>query len=267
MKKVTITTLILLAFAFYSNAQTEEPTTPPAATPPVVATPPAVVTPPVVATPPAAGTTTPSTASTSSDNYGWNNRISFIVGGGASIIASNLYNDPIVNRTTNAVIIEKASIGKPNVTLGILYTPFVSSITRCIPVLDGQTKTTKKIIEYYPRGISFALFINPVSLTKLSDNAFSNSVDLGLGAGYRTGSFSVLGTVEFFSVRQPRQYFVEQFKDNKQPYIINGEIQTSIDVNDNSIFRSVVAVSFGIKFCYTFDIVKSFYKTSNDLTK
>ena len=262
MKKVT-TTIILLVFAFYCNAQTEVPT--PIAIPPVDATPPVVATPPVIAIP-AAVETTPTT-DLSNDNYGWNKRVSFIVGGGASVIVSGLYDDPVVNRTTNAVIIEKASIGKPNVTLGILYTPFVSSVSRDVTVLDGQTEKIKQIMQYYPRGISFALFINPVSLTQLSDNTFSNSVDLGLGAGYRAGSFSVLGTVEFFSVRQPRSYFVDQYKDNNQPYIINGEIQTSIDVNDNSIFKSVVAVSFGVKFCYTFDIVKSFYKDSTELTK
>ena len=42
------------------------------------------------------------------------------------------------------------------------------------------------------------------------------------------------------------------------PYVINGQIQNSIDIDDNNIFKNVVAVSWGIKIAYTFDVTKTF---------
>jgi hypothetical protein len=204
-----------------------------------------------------------------SDNYGWGNRISFIAGGGPSFITTSLYNDPVVNKATNTVIIEKAGVLKPNLTLGIVYTPYVSDVFRDVNVMakDGKTVEKKTIIEYYPKGITYALFINPINLSSLADKSLSTSIDLGLGLGYRAGSFSVLGTMDFFSVRQPRDYFIEQYQDNKQIYTVNGQIQTAFDTNDNAIFKSKIAFALGLKFCYTFDIVRSFYKAAGDVPK
>lgn len=200
------------------------------------------------------------------DNYGWNKRISFIVGGGASVVSTKLYADPVVNKTNNFVTIEKASKLKPNLSLGIVYTPFVSNATRTIKVKKDENIVKEKLIEYYPRGISFALFMNPVSISSLSSSSVTNTVDLGLGLGWRSGNFSFFLTNEYFAIRQPRNYFVNQFKNNDQAYVINGDVQNSIDINDNSIFKTSIAVSWGIKFCYTFDIVKSFYSNSKKIT-
>ena len=199
------------------------------------------------------------------DNYGWNKRIAFIVGGGSSIVSTELYNNPVVNKTNNFVTIEKASNIKPNLSLGIVYTPFVSNIERTVKVIKDGEIVEETFIEYYPRGITFGLFLNPISLSSVSTNSISNTVDIGLGIGWRSGNFSFLVTNEYFSIRQPREYFVEQFKDNNQAYIINGEVQNSIDINDNSIFKDKIAVSWGLKIAYTFDITKSFYTNSKNI--
>ncbi|MFC6999552.1 hypothetical protein [Rufibacter roseus] len=192
------------------------------------------------------------------NDYGWNNRFSFMFGGGVSGIINTVYLDPAINKSTNAVIIEKAGLVKPNISLGIVYTPFVTTSVRTVET-ESSTKT---IYEYYPRGISMALFINPVSLSSLSETSLSSTVDLGLGIGYRTGNFSIFGTVEFFSLRQPRQYFLEQYKDNNKPYIINGETQAAISTSDNDIYTDRVIASLGIKLAYTFDIAKSFVRSA-----
>ena len=200
----------------------------------------------------------PKTEETTSNDYGWNNRFAFMVGGGTSIVATKLYLDPAINKTNNAVIIEEAGRVKPNISLGIIYTPFVSTIKRQVEVKSGSSTKTETLFEYVPRGFSVALFLNPISLSKLSETSLSSNVDLGMGLGWRSGNFSIFGTVEFFSVRQPRDYFVTQFQSNDKPYIVNGEIQASISTNDNDVFRSKVATSFGIKLAYTIDIAKSF---------
>ncbi|MEY3499229.1 MAG: hypothetical protein RL308_898 [Bacteroidota bacterium] len=200
------------------------------------------------------------------DNYGWNKRISFIVGGGASVVSTKLYADPVINKTNNFVTIEEASKLKPNLSLGIVYTPKVSNVIRTIKVKKADKIEDEQLIEYYPRGISFALFINPVSLSSLSSSSVTNTVDLGLGLGWRSGNFSAFLTNEYFAIRQPRDYFVKQFEKNDQAFVVNGEVQNSIDINDNSIFKTSIAVSWGIKLCYTFDIVKSFYSNSKKIT-
>ena len=70
--------------------------------------------------------------------------------------------------------------------------------------------------------------------------------------------------MEFFGLKQPRNYFVEQYKTNDQQYIIGGETQTAIDINDNSIFKNEVMTSFGIKLAYTFDIVSRYSAASSN---
>lgn len=195
---------------------------------------------------------------TTNDDYGWDSRFAFMFGGGTSIVATKLYLDPAINKTNNAVIIEEAGRIKPNISLGIVYTPFVYTKTRKVEIKDGGSSKTETFYEYVPGGFSVALFLNPISLSKLSETSLSSTVDLGMGLGWRSGNFSIFGTVEFFSVRQPRDYFITQFQSNDKPYIVNGEIQASISTADNDVFQSKVATSFGIKLAYTIDIAKSF---------
>lgn len=134
------------------------------------------------------------------DNYGWSKRISFFVGAGTSVIANDVYELPIIDKTTNNVIIEKAGRLKPNVSTGIVYTPFVYNVPRIIKYIDEDgNEQTKKIIEHQPKHFSVALFINPVSLSSPNSN-LSTTVDLGFGLGWRSDNFSVFATMEFFSL-------------------------------------------------------------------
>lgn len=189
---------------------------------------------------------------------GWKKRIAFIIGGGASHILTELYDIPVVNKATDFVTIERAARVKPNLSLGISYTPVVKSIPRKITVVrDGET-VEETVIEYAPRGITFSLFLNPLSLGSVSANSISNTVDIGFGIGWRSGDFSFLITNEYFGVRQPRDYFIDIHRNNDTPYIINGNVQSTIDTTDNNVFKNKIAVSWGVKIAYTFDITKSF---------
>ncbi|HLV24337.1 MAG TPA: hypothetical protein VKY36_06115 [Moheibacter sp.] len=201
--------------------------------------------------------------SSEQENYGWNKRISFFVGAGTSVMVNKVYELPIIDRTTNNVIIEESGRLKPNVSMGIVYTPFVYTITRTIKYTgeNGEEKI-KKIYHYEPKHFSVALFINPISFTSANSN-LNNTVDLGFGLGWRSDNFSAFLTMEFFSLKQPRDYFIKQYENNDRKYIIDDEIQTSIDTGDNSIFKNKVMTSFGIKLAYTFDIAKSYNNTAN----
>ena len=93
-----------------------------------------------------------------------NQKIYFIVGIGGSYIANNLYQNPSVNLSNKNVILEDAQNIKTNISLGIAYTG--SSLR----LRDGTTKV--------PYGLTFATFINPITLNQVSDNqGFFNMVD------------------------------------------------------------------------------------------
>ena len=196
------------------------------------------------------------------ENFGWNKRLSFVAGGGASFISSRIYNIPVINKSNNFVIIEEADVVKSNLSFGIVYTPFVSNVIRKIKIIKDGKFVIDTLIEYYPRGITFALLLNPISLSNVAESSFSNTIDIGYGFGWRSGNITFLLTNEYFAIRQPREYFIRQFEGNDKSFIVNGQIQTLIDQNDDSIFLNKIAVSWGFKVVYTFDIIKSFYKNS-----
>lgn len=197
------------------------------------------------------------------ENYGWTKRISFFVGAGTSVIGNTVYELPIIDKTSNNVIVEKSGRLKPNVSMGIVYTPYVYDVTRLITTIDANgNEKTKTIVENIPKHFSVALFINPISFAAANSN-LGNTVDLGFGLGWRSDSFSAFLTMEFFSLKQPRNYFVNGYDSNDKQYIVGGEIQNAIDINDVSIFKNQIMTSFGIKLAYTFDIVSRYSNITN----
>lgn len=199
-----------------------------------------------------------SASNNSDDNYGWAKRISFIVGGGVSGVINTVYQDVAIDKATNAVLIEKADKMRTNLSLGILFTPFVSDVKRTIEI----SETEKKIIyEHYPKGITFGFFFNPFELSAVNTTQ-SSPIDLGFGVGYRSGAFTVLATADFFSLRQPKQSFIDKYQGKNLPYTINSQIQTSINTNEDGVYRSQKFTAIGIKIAYTFDIVKSYYSST-----
>ena len=172
-----------------------------------------------------------------------NQKISFIVGIGGSYIANNLYQNPSVNLSNKNVILEDAQNIKTNISLGIAYTG--SSLR----LRDGTTKV--------PFGLTFATFINPIALNQVSDNqGFFNMVDFGIGLGWKfAGSMMIMGTVEFFNVRQPKDWFVNEYKQNNKQFLVEDAPQVSFDTSDDNIFKNQMATTIGFKICYTFDII------------
>ena len=83
------------------------------------------------------------------DEEGWNKRISFFVGAGTSFIVDKVYEFPVIDKTNNNVIIEESGRLKPNVSLGIVYTPLVYDVERFINYYDSDgNKKVKKIKRY-----------------------------------------------------------------------------------------------------------------------
>ncbi len=189
-------------------------------------------------------------------------RISFILGIGASHTTSFLYKTPAINNDGN-VIIDAADPIKTNISFGIIYTPLVYDITTYKLRKHNQYDT---IITTAAKGITFATFINPITLSGSSaSQSFFNNVDFGTGIGWRTASgWLFMVTCEFFVVDQPRKWFVDQYSNNSTKYIVNGATQNVIDPNDKNIFSNITEVTLGFKLCYTFDIVKSYKSQSQN---
>lgn len=208
-------------------------------------------------------------AATDGDNHGWNKRIDLFVGGGVGQTSIQLYDDPVINPTNNFVEIEKSQKVRTSLTFGIVFTPWVYEVKRIVFISDKQGKKidTATFVEHIPRKLTIALFMNPVSLTKINDNGFTNNVDLGFGIGWREGDCLLMATADFFSIRQPRQYFVDDYKDQNKTYNINGQPQTTIDVTNNNIFHNKVVASYGIKLCYTFNVAKRTFAEAQHLAK
>lgn len=175
-----------------------------------------------------------------------NPRISFIFGAGPSYALNTIYQEPVIDKVSNTVKISRQSKLNTNLALGIVYTPFLYTI-------GDDTENA------YALGFSYALFISPNTLSTIGNNLGVANTDVGLGLGWRTiGGFSFFIVTDFYVVRQPRSYFINQFGQNNQTFTINGQVQSAIDSNDSSIFYDRLVSSLGIKFCYTFDIAKSF---------
>ncbi|MBZ9730704.1 hypothetical protein LB467_13495 [Salegentibacter sp. JZCK2] len=196
----------------------------------------------------------------------WNERIHFFAGGGISVIANgNVYELPKVDKSNKSVFIDDASRLKPNISTGIVFTPFVSTITNYYSDVDQNgDEVTVKHFTYRPGLFSVALFVNPISFTS-SDSNLSNTVDLGLGLGLRSGGFSGFLTFEFFQLKQPTDFFVDRYygsnydPDNPSAsqYIIDGQVQSSLDYSDNSIIKNRIMSAIGLKFAYSFDIISA----------
>lgn len=178
-------------------------------------------------------------------NDNTNKRVSFITGLGASYITTVLYKEPVIHKPTNNVILEKAWPGKLNFSLGIAYTPYLKTITNS----EGSFVT--------PHGITFASFFNPFNLNNASSDI--STLDFGAGIGWKfAAGIMILGTVDFFSIKQPTNYFVTMYKNNDKQYLINNVAQPALDLSDKSIMQNKMAISFGFKICYTFDLVNSY---------
>lgn len=183
-------------------------------------------------------------------NQGTTSKISFMMGIGVATSLDKVYQMPVVSAIDNTVKMEIGQRAKVSATFGISYTPYLYKIyDKENP--DGYFAT---------KGISFIAFFNPLTLVKNSNLEESFSLNnFGLGIGFKSVTgFAVYGVAELNTVKQPRQWFIEEFKDGNKNYQVNNQIQNSFSSTDESIFRNKLIPYIGIKASYTFDIIKDF---------
>ncbi|MDM1297180.1 hypothetical protein HXZ94_01485 [Empedobacter falsenii] len=184
------------------------------------------------------------------EERGTASRISFIIGLGSSIGFDDVYQMPVVSAHDNKVKIEKGQRARTSASFGIVYTPHIYRIT------DLQNPEGFLAA----KGFSMVAFFNPLNFVKSSNLEENFSIsNFGVGAGYKTVSGIAAYVVgELYSIKQPREWFINEFANGDKSYELNGQIQHSFTNTDESIFRNKLIPYVGIKVCYTFDIIKSF---------
>ena len=171
---------------------------------------------------------------------------------GGTFSTKSLY-DMSVSPIDNTVRIENIKGFSNNISLGIVWNPIVrKEFVEKTYITKGRNIET----EYEQERKNFAI----AALSNVFQVAIANSqaslpasVDFGIGIGYRKDNFLALFTFELPTIRQPRQYMLDAFKDKnvvaKRP---DGNLITSFSITDNNVFISKVLPSVGIKLAYTF---------------
>jgi hypothetical protein len=176
--------------------------------------------------------------------------INIFAAAGFSCRIGNLYSVAIspVDRT---VQFDKVSPLNFSLTTGFIWNPFVYPYKRYY----YKDKTVDWKYEYVRTAFAVALLINVYNLNLGSAKVnYGSAIDGGFGIGYRKDNFCILGTLEFSYLRQPRNYFINQYKDKNKTLVLynSSEPAQSISTDDNNIFVSKLYPSIGMRLAYTF---------------
>jgi len=181
----------------------------------------------------------------------------FFSAAGASYMFGDQYS-VVISPIDNTVQFQKNYHLITRFSLGLVWNPIPENGDSAMVTWIKKSKNKSMFKETYKaarKHFAVALLVNVFQLGYSSkDINTSSPIDVGFGIGWRNSNFLILGTIEFTPVRTPRSYFVNQFKDKNQAFIMAGSTEPvkSIDINDNSIFMDRVFPSIGVKIAYTF---------------
>ncbi|MBU2994815.1 hypothetical protein KO500_00100 [Cellulophaga baltica] len=151
----------------------------------------------------------------------------------------------------NTVQFEKISPLNSGVSTGLVWNPF----TFPYKVFDYKGQDKDWHYEYRRNPFAIALLINVFKLSFSDEQANTTSpIDVGFGIGYRNDNLLILLTTEYTPIRQPRQYFIDGYKDKNLPLVLanSSEPVRTISSDDNSLFVTKLFPSIGLKIAYSF---------------
>ncbi|WP_207431373.1 hypothetical protein [Sabulibacter ruber] len=109
-----------------------------------------------------------------------------------------------------------------------------------------------------------------VNLAQFSaeSNLYNEQIDGGLGIGYELNeNIFVLGSFEFMSVKQPRDYFIDQYKGKNSQLIIDEVPVKNFNYDDDNIFINKYIPSVSLKIVFGLALTKPATNVDNASTK
>lgn len=172
------------------------------------------------------------------------------IAAGINIRVKDNYNVAI-SPINNTVQFEKIYPVNSGIATGLVWNPW----TFPYKIYVHKDKEVDWHYGYKRFPLSLALLVNVFNLSFGDEQAQTTSpIDVGFGIGYRQDNFLILLTAEFTPIRQPRRYFINQYKDKELPlFLANSEEPVrTINSDDNSLFVTKLFPSIGIKIAYSF---------------
>lgn len=94
-------------------------------------------------------------------------------------------------------------------------------------------------------------------------NVYNQQIDGGLGIGYQLNeNIFILGSLEFNSVKQPRDYFFDKYYDKNLPVLVSGSPLKSLNYDDTSLFSNKYVPNISLKIVFGLGLTKQ-----SDLSK
>ena len=159
-----------------------------------------------------------------------------------------------VSPVDNTVQFEKASSLTSGLSLGLVWNPF-PDFPSTKRIIKFKNKNRQEQYEIARTHAAVALLVNVFQLG-YSESQFNSSIpiNVGFGVGYRNKDLLVLATIEFMKENQPRQYFIDSYKDKNRQLILSGsqEPVRIISPDDNSLFLPKLFPAIGFKVAYAF---------------
>lgn len=162
---------------------------------------------------------------------------------GFNYLTQDIY-DPVLSPVDNSLKLQRVNPMSFLLSTTVIVNP-ISSYYRKVGV-DGKPYGD---VYSVPSRLSFIATVNIAQFGASQTASFNQKIDGGLGLGIWLNNDFHLGiTAEMISVRQLRDYIVDDFKD--KPIVVNNETLNALDVSDNRLFVDKYYFGLSIKFIY-----------------
>lgn len=184
------------------------------------------------------------------DDIKFERPINFFAAAGVSYRLQDIYS-VAVSPIDQTIQFDKISQIFSSLTTGLVWNPW--SLPYKVTFYKDKEKDWR--YEYKTLWPCFALLVNVFNLSFSGQQSNSSlPIDVGFGLGYRKNGLCILATFEFTPIRQPRKYFIDDYKDqNKQLIYSSGSDPiTEISTDNNNLFSTKLIPAIGIKVAYAF---------------
>jgi len=152
--------------------------------------------------------------------------------------------DPVLSPIDNSLKLQSVN----PVSFLLSTTVIVNPISSYYRKVDKDGKAYGDVYSV-PSRLSFIATVNLAQFGASQTASFNKKIDGGLGLGIRLNNDFHLGiTAEMISVRQLRDYVVNDFKD--KPIVIGNQTLNALDVSDNRLFVDKYYFGLSVKFIY-----------------